>query len=266
MVYRHALTTRLTHWLSALALAILIFSGLQIFNAAPYLDASDKSDPAHRVLAFGAVRQGVGRASGYVEIFGARVMTGHLLGYTDDGDDGLAPRAFPGWITLPGEQDLADGRRWHLFFAWIFVLAGLVYVARGTISGAFGLLVLRPSDLPKLLPMVMYYLRLRREPPEHGRYNPLQKMAYTGVIFVLAPFVIFTGLALSPGFDAATGPLISVLGGRQFARLWHFVAMIALIGFIGGHLTMVCTTGLFNNMRSMLSGWYAPRANESEGP
>ena len=53
-VYRHSIAARVTHWLWALAMLVLVMSGLQIFNAAPYLDASDQTDPAHRVLSFDA--------------------------------------------------------------------------------------------------------------------------------------------------------------------------------------------------------------------
>jgi thiosulfate reductase cytochrome b subunit len=118
------------------------------------------------------------------------------------------------------------------------------------------LIVLRPSDLPKLLPMQLYYLKLRPEPPLHGKYNPLQKAAYTSVLFLFAPAIVISGLALSPGIDAIAHPVTTLLGGRQFARLWHFVAMIALVGFFGVHLTLVASTGIFNNIRSMVTGLY----------
>jgi thiosulfate reductase cytochrome b subunit len=119
--------------------------------------------------------------------------------------------------------------------------------------------------VPKLLPMQLYYFRLRKEPPPYGKYNPLQKMAYTLVLFVFAPLVVITGLALSPGVDAIAGPLTWLLGGRQFARLWHFAFMLALIGFVGIHLTLVASTGVVNNLRSMLSGRYRLGKHEGEG-
>ena len=45
-VYRHSVGARTAHWAWFVAMLVLLMSGLQIFNAAPYLDASDKSDPA----------------------------------------------------------------------------------------------------------------------------------------------------------------------------------------------------------------------------
>ena len=264
--YRHSVTTRLTHWLGALAMLVLVMSGLQIFNAAPYLDVSDKSDPTHRILWIAALQSADGSPRGTVTLFGHTITTTHLLGVTSDGSGQETQRAFPGWLTFPGYQDLADGRRWHFFFAWIMVLCGGAYLIVGAFRKDLALIVLRPSDLPKMLPMQLYYFGLRKEPPEHGKYNPLQKAGYTLVLFVLSPFLVLTGLALSPGVDAVAGPLTAVLGGRQFARTWHFLAMLALIGFVFGHVFLVVATGFFNNMRSMILGTYRRGKYEGTGP
>ena len=145
------------------------------------------------------------------------------------------------------------------------MFAGIVYFISGILRKDLALIVLRPSDLPKLWPMQAYYLRLRKEPPDHGKYNPLQKAGYTALLFGLAPFLIITGAALSPGIDAFSGPLTTLLGGRQFARLWHFAAMIALIAFTIGHVFLVASTGFFNNMRSMIAGTYRLGKHEGTG-
>ena len=265
LVYRHSLTTRITHWLTLIAFVILVMSGLQIFNASPNLDASDKSNSHRRVLAIMGGNDAAGRPVGVTYVFGWTIPTTHLLGYGDDGMGGENFRAFPAWLTWPGYQALADGRRWHLFFSWVLVLAGIAYFVAGLRRKDLQLLVLRFEDLPKLLPMQLYYLKLRKEPPPHGEYNPLQKAAYTMVLFVFTPLIVITGLALSPGIDAIANPLTVLLGGRQFARLWHFLLMLALIGFVLTHVTLVLSTGFINNMRSMLSGWYRLGKDEGAG-
>ena len=56
---------------------------------------------------------------------------------------------------------MADGRRWHLFFAWMLVIAIVTYVVAGAIRGDLKELIVRPSDFPKMWPMQAYYLRLR---------------------------------------------------------------------------------------------------------
>jgi thiosulfate reductase cytochrome b subunit len=245
---------------------VLVMSGLQIFNAAPYLDASDKSNPARRVFAITGDSTQSGETVGKVILFGHEFRTTHVLGFTDNGQGGETARAFPGWLTLPGYQSLADGRRWHLFFAWVFTVCGVAYIVVGLLRRDLQLLILRPSDVPKLWPMQAYYLRLRRDPPPHGKYNPLQKLAYTIVLFVFSPLIVVSGLALSPGIDAFAGPLTAVFGGRQFARLWHFVLMVALLGFFATHIVLVLSTGFLNNMRSMTLGTYRRGKYEGSGP
>ncbi|MBV8198679.1 MAG: cytochrome b/b6 domain-containing protein, partial [Candidatus Eremiobacteraeota bacterium] len=246
-IYRYPVLVRVSHWLWVVAFFVLVGSGLQIFNASPNLDASDKSDPARRVLAIGSPSDGLGTTT----LFGRTFVTTGWLGWTGDGMGGRGAHAFPAWTTIPGYQDLSGGRRWHFFFAWIAALCWFAWLVVSAVKGNLREMVLRADDLPKLWPMQAYYLKLRAHPPDYGVYNPLQKAAYTTVLFVLTPLIIISGLALSPGIDALASPLTSVLGGRQFARLWHFVAMIALLGFIAIHITLVASTGIANNLRSM---------------
>lgn len=260
-VHRHSVVTRVTHWLFFIAFMALVSSGLQIFNAAPYLDAADRSSPAHRVLAIGSPQDGVGVTT----VFGRSLHTTGLLGWGSDGMGGSTARAFPSWLTIPAYQDLADGRRWHFFFAWVMVICGAVYLVWGAGRRDLRELVLRRSDLPKILPMQCYYLRLRKEPPPHGKYNPLQKLAYTLVLFVFAPLIVLSGLALSPGIDAWLHPITWIFGGRQFARLWHFVLMLALLGFFAVHLVLVLTSGAVNHLRSMITGRYRLGARDGTG-
>jgi thiosulfate reductase cytochrome b subunit len=264
-VYRHSIAARVTHWLWTLAMLVLVMSGLQIFNAAPYLDASDKSNPARRILSFDAQQGPGGKQIGTTTFFGHTFTTTHVFGYTDDGSGGEAERAFPGALTLPAGQDLADGRVWHFFFAWVLIIAIVAYIVSAAIRKDLRELILRPSDLPKLWPMQLYYFHLRKEPPAHGTYNPLQKAAYTVVLFGLIPLIIITGLALSPGIDAISGPLVWILGGRQFARTWHFVLMALLIGYFITHMVLVFSTGPWNNIKSMITGWYRLKGHDGVG-
>ncbi len=264
-IYRLSIAARITHWSWALAMLVLVMSGLQIFNAAPYLDASDKTDPTHRVLSIDAYQGPSGAQVGTTTVFGHTFTTTHVLGYTDDGAGGQEARAFPGALTLPATQDLADGRVWHFFFGWVLTIAIVVYLIAAAIRKDLRELILRPSDLPKLLPMQLYYFRLLKEPPPHGKYNPLQKAAYTVVLFVFIPLIILTGLALSPGFDAMSGPLIHLLGGRQFARTWHFTLMSILIAYFFVHMVLVFSTGPWNNIKSMITGTYRLKDHDGVG-
>jgi thiosulfate reductase cytochrome b subunit len=88
------------------------------------------------------------------------------------------------------------------------------------------------------------------------KYNATQKLAYAGVLFVLFPLILLTGLSMSPSFNAAAPWLLDVFGGRQSARTLHFVTMVLLVLFLLVHILMVLLAGPLNEMRSILTGWY----------
>jgi thiosulfate reductase cytochrome b subunit len=87
------------------------------------------------------------------------------------------------------------------------------------------------------------------------RYNPLQKLAYLGVI-VLTALMVATGLTMSPGFDAVCPWLLDVFGGRQSARSIHFISASSIVLFVAIHLIEVLLAGPINEVRSMLTGQY----------
>jgi thiosulfate reductase cytochrome b subunit len=105
---------------------------------------------------------------------------------------------------------------------------------------------------------IVDHARLRFPKGEKARrYNALQKLTYLLVIFVALPLMIATGLTMSPGFDAFAPWLIDLFGGRQSARTLHFITASSLVAFVVVHVAMVLVSGVFNNMRSMITGRYA---------
>ena len=69
--------------------------------------------------------------------------------------------------------------------------------------------------------------------------------------------MLFSGLAMSPGMDAAFPFLLDMFGGRQSARTVHFIAASFIVIFVAVHLVMVLISGVWNNLRSMITGRYA---------
>jgi thiosulfate reductase cytochrome b subunit len=61
---------------------------------------------------------------------------------------------------------------------------------------------------------------------------------------------------MSPQIDAAFPILLDIFGGRQSARTVHFVAAWTLVAFVLVHLIMVLISGVWNNLRSMVTGRY----------
>ncbi|WP_304176061.1 cytochrome b/b6 domain-containing protein [Phenylobacterium aquaticum] len=267
LVYRHAVATRLTHWINLIALSFLLLSGLQVFNAHPALYWGQKSTFARPWLEMGMIDRG-DHAIGVTQIGSLRLETTGLFGYS--GAVGHEePRGFPAWATIPTYRDLADGRHWHFFFAWVFVLNGLVYLSAGMLSGHFrnDLAPTREQLAPAhLLKEIADHARLRFPKGEEERhYNALQKLAYLAVIFGLLPLMVLTGLTMSPGMDAAWPWLPHLFGGRQSARSIHFICAGLIVAFVLVHLAMVIAVGAFNSVRSMITGRYAIRL-EGDAP
>jgi thiosulfate reductase cytochrome b subunit len=260
LAFRHPLAIRIAHWINVAAMTILLLSGLQIFNAHPELDfGSTSSFYTHSALAIGATGESPDR--GYVQVFGHRLNTTGVLGVSRvDGEE--TERAFPSWLTLPAVQDLATGRRWHFLFAWIFVANGLVYLLFGLLSGQLRRrLIPTGAELRGIGASLREHLTLRFPKGEEAtRYNVLQKLAYLIVVLVLLPLQILAGLAMSPGMDSFAHWLPEAFGGRQSARTVHFVIATLLVLFVVVHLTMVLLTGPFNQLRGMITGWFAVRA------
>ncbi|HZG32995.1 MAG TPA: cytochrome b/b6 domain-containing protein [Sphingopyxis sp.] len=254
--YRHRLPVRLWHWLNAVTLLILLMSGLMIFNAHPRLYWGDYGANAdHAWLAIASTPD-----TGYLRIGDTRIETTGLLGRWTDGDGVERNWAFPGWATIPTSYDLASGRRWHLFFAWVLAGALTLFMLWSLFGGHVkrDLHVRRHEWAPRhLWQDIRDHARLRFPVgAAAARYGILQKLSYIGVIFVLLPLMIFTGLAMSPGMNAAWPWLVDVFGGRQSARSVHFIAAWALVAFFLVHVTMVLLTGPVNQLCAMLTGWF----------
>ncbi len=258
--YRHAVTTRVCHWINVVAIAFLLGSGLNIFNAHPALywgaygaDADDN----RRWLEIGAVDDPSGKAHGITRVGPASVDTTGVLGLSKGANGQPQQIGFPSWATFPSHRDLATARNWHFFFAWVLILNGLVYlIASGAIGHLRDLLPSRRELSPaNIWHDIADHARLRFPRGEDAkRYHILQKLAYAGTVFVLLPLMIGTGLGMSPGIGASWTWLIDLLGGRASARSIHFITATLVVGFIVVHVLMVLLAGPYNEIRSMITG------------
>lgn len=219
-IYRHTRIVRIAHWINALCFLLLLMSGLQIFNA-------------HPALYWG--QSGNDYDTPWFEISG-----------------------FPWAITLPGWRDLAAGRNWHFFLAWVLVINGITYIAFSIANRHFARDILpekREFKLAHLWEEVVHHAQFKRiTGPAAKRYNTLQKFAYVAVIFVLLPGIVLTGLTMSPGFNAIAPFLLDLFGGRQSARSIHFICANLLVLFLVIHLVEVVVAGAWNEIRSMITG------------
>lgn len=256
LVRRHRLSTRLWHWLNAVTLAIMLMSGLTIFNAHPRLYWGEYGANFDKAwLEIGAIE-----GEGVLRVGDMTIRTTGLLGVSQGADGAERRKAFPHWATIPSYYDLAIGRRWHLAFAWVLALSLALYLLWSLVNGHLrrDIHISRREWRPShVWHDIKDHARLRFPKGAAAlRYNVLQKLAYAGVLFGLLPLVIVTGLGMAPGIDAAWPWLTEIWGGRQSARSLHFLAAFGLLGFFAVHLLMVLLSGPFNQLRAMITGWY----------
>jgi Ni/Fe-hydrogenase b-type cytochrome subunit len=202
----HPWAVRFSHWLIALAMAVLVPSGLEIFAAFPGF--GDKIPDFARATS-GAPQQ-----------------------------DWFAP---PTMLRLGGW--LGGAIQWHMTFAWLLIGAGTLYAVYQLASGNARQVLFAPRDLPGVWPMVRHYFLFGPKPPQTETYNPLQKLAYTSAIG-LTCLVVLTGVALYKAVQL--GWLVAAFGGFRAVRVLHFAAMCGLLAFIPGHLVMVVLHGWSN--------------------
>ncbi|HZV94064.1 MAG TPA: cytochrome b/b6 domain-containing protein [Caldimonas sp.] len=263
-VYRHRLPVRVMHWINVLCLTILLMSGLNIFNASPSLHwgQSSSGQPWLSLRAENTPHGPVGKT----QIGNAEFDTTGVLGLSKVAGSPTA-RGFPSWATIPGNQWLAMARHWHLFFAWLFVANGVAYVLYTIFSGHLRRdLVPTRVELRHIGRSIVDHLKFRHPTGEAARrYNVLQSLAYLVVIFVLLPLVVLCGMALSPRIDTVFTGWVDLLGGRQSARSLHFIAAFGLLLFVFIHVVEVFIAGVWNEIRSMITGWYVlPKEHAKE--
>lgn len=217
--WRHPLPVRITHWLNVTAVVVLLMSGLNILAAHPHLYWGLRSTFA---------------------------------------DPWINTPTVPDWLLIPQGRNLAEARHWHFTFAWIFVVNGLAYLAWGLASGRFrGRLWPTGADLRGFGHSVVEHLKFDFPKDDRARvYNVIQKLTYLAMILVVLPMMLVTGLSMSPGFNSIGGLLLDLMGGRQSARTLHFLSAGLIVAFIVVHVGLVIWTGLFNNLRSMITGWF----------
>jgi thiosulfate reductase cytochrome b subunit len=267
--YRHRLPVRVMHWINVVCLTILLMSGLNIFNAHPALywgQAGNYATPWFSLRAENTPAGPVGKT----QIGDADFTTTGVLGLSKVNGQ-FSARGFPNLVTIPSGQWLAMARHWHLFFAWLFVINGVLYVLYTIFSRHLVKDLLPTKDeLRHIGRSIVDHLKFKHPTGEAAkRYNVLQSLTYLIVVFGLLPLVVICGMALSPRLDTVFTGWVELLGGRQSARSLHFLAAFGLLAFVVIHVVEVFIAGVWNEMRSMITGWYAlpaEHANEEVQP
>lgn len=143
--------------------------------------------------------------------------------------DFLIPRE----ITLGGW--LGGALQWHFAAMWLLLANGLIYLACNVFTGRL-LAKFFPLSPRAFLDELRAALKGQLTHADPSHYNSVQRAAY---LFVMVDTVllVLSGLVL---WKSVQFPILrELLGGYEAARRIHFLAMSALLAFIGIHLVMV---------------------------
>jgi len=222
---RHSAIVRTTHWVTALCCFALLVSGIEIIISHPRFYWGENGN----------------------------ALTPALFSFPIPSSRATVPTGY-GYV-LPDQNGWS--RYLHFEAAWVLVLSGVLYLVFGLFSGHF-----RRNLLPKaadrswhaLSSTLTDHVRFKRPAEsEAWSYNLLQRLTYLGVIFVLFPLVIWTGLAMSPAFVSAFPSTVAMFG-RQSARTLHFLVSVLLVVFLLIHVAMVWVAGFASRVMAMITG------------
>jgi sulfoxide reductase catalytic subunit YedY len=223
---------RFAHFINLIFITLLIRSGIEILSALPKLYLNDDARPGSEWIKFTRKK-----------------MPKNKLWISLEEEE-----SFPSWISLPGHKNLGLGRHWHFFSMIFWVVNGAVYYMLLFTSNEWTRLVPTSWDVfPRAVEAAMTYATLNFPPPGDP-YNPLQQLTYFGVVFLLGPFMIATGAAMSPAIAARFPRYQKIFRGRQVARSLHFLGMLAFVLFIIVHIIMVTAERFPENMGNIVLG------------
>lgn len=238
----HAVWVRVTHWVGALGIAALAFSGVEILMVHPRLywgeTGNDLTTP----------------------ILELPISRNHRHGGWTPPAPFFAGAASP--VTASRTFEIFNqngwGRSLHFLAAWFLAVTGALYLVAGVVAGHF-----RRHFVPTAPQLsaahfqreVADHLRLRIPAATGGPdYGLLQRLAYLAVVFVALPVIVVTGLTMAPAIVAAFPFLLDLFGGHQSARTIHFAAFAAVMLFLAGHVLMVVLSGFRRQLRAMTVG------------
>ena len=238
---RHRRWVKISHWIITVSFLLLAFTGFEILMVHPRLYWGEVGNDLTPALFEIPISRNY-KHNGW---------EGHTGFFNTTNSPITANRTYDifnknGW-----------GRSLHFLSAWFLVATGLVYLFFGIFTGHF-----RKRLFPQRGQFTLRLLwqdlkdHIRKQIPhnEQGAYNLLQKYTYMGVVFIVLPLMVLTGLTMAPAVVAAFPFLLDLFGGTQSARTIHFFASIAVELFLIVHVVMVIRSGFKQQIKAMTIG------------
>lgn len=226
----------LSHWTNFIFLTLIIRSGLSILYDHPRLYWNNGCAPGTEWIRF--TPTGVPEAKVWTAKEDARY---------------ISPA-----IGLPGyRHTIGIARVWHFLTVPFFILNGAFFITLLFVTNQWKRLVpVSWQIIPDSWSVFVHYVtfNMPAEPNGFYHFNALQQVSYFGVVFILAPLAILTGMAMSPAIENRFHWYPKLFGNRQSARSIHFLVMVAYLIFIIIHVIMVAAFGLIRNMNHITLG------------
>lgn len=223
---------RLTHFFNFLFLSLLVRSGIEIIGAHPRFYWNNHCTPGSEWLSF--LR---------------KKMPENDLWTAED-----EIRHLNSWIALPGKNNLGLGRHWHFWSVVGWLITGIIYVGLLFFSPQWQRLVPTSWNIvPEAWNAFTTYLSFKL-PPEGNPFNPLQQLTYFGLVFILTPIEIISGIAMAPAISARFPWLTKLFLDRQGARSIHFIGLVLYLLFFLVHMVMVFAHGFGKEMAKIVLG------------
>ena len=218
------LIVRITHWVNAVAMVIMIGSGWRIFNDSPLIPGFI----FHPDITLGG------------DVYLSQQM------WQDSGMGGALQWHFAGmWLLVLN--------------GLVYLVFG---IASGHFRHGLWVSARELRNIPHSI-WEHIRLRFPKG-DEARHYNVLQKLTYLVVMFIVIPVMVLTGMTMSPGLNARFPFLVELFGGRQTARTIHFILAFGLVAFAFIHVALVILSGFANNMRSMITGRFVIASKQRE--
>ena len=225
---------RVNHFINLLFIGLLMRSGIQILAAHPRLYWNNACKPE----------------TSWLKLTRKQAPKDKL--WTSMDEEVSAPPL----LALPGKENLGVGRHWHFFSIIFWVLNGLIYVVLLFATGEWQRLIPTSwSIFPQAWHTFLTYITFHLPPrSDFHPYDPLQQLAYAAVVFLLGPFLILTGAAMSPAIEGRFPWYPRLFGSRQAARSLHFLGLLAFVLFTIMHTAMVLIAYFQDNIRDIVLG------------
>jgi methionine sulfoxide reductase catalytic subunit len=237
---------RINHFINLFCIFFLMRSGLQILADHPKLYWNNHCRPGSEWIKFGK----------------KKMPTNRLFTSLDEAEEISPVFAIPG-----GHHNLGAGRNWHFLIVPLWILNGLSYVGLLFATGQWRRLIPTSwSIIPEAWQSALTFASLQ-VPPESSfhPYDPLQQLVYAGVVFLLGPLMIATGLSQSPAFIGRYPWYAKLFGGRQGARSLHFIGLMLLVFYVLSHLTMVVLVHFPRDVEKMFTMFGPPGVPSAAG-